>query len=249
MLKKIIAPLALSALTVTAFAGGPDNYHDLNKTFIGISGGLAANIVESSAQFQDGASIQKFATTDLNTSGSTGLTIGHNWQLSHGNTFGLIGQVNYNFGFVKSTWHLDDAINPDGNSFDLENTVKPRWQYNMALGLGHTFNNNFNVGIHLGPSVIYTKYKLNIIDDTNTGDAGPATSESNYLFGGYLGTSLNLMLTQRSSLGLDTSYFLYSTRDLKTNNNIDTGNTRNQLTKRRDTLSMSEMTLSYNIYF
>lgn len=244
--------LALSS--AVAFAGGPDIQDSRNATYININSGFSLNIVQLSAQYNNltGNTSELFNTTGYDSAILLGFKVGHQWQLSQSNDLFLEAGTWYNWGNVRQTWHTDDVLAPGGQPFDLVNTIKPRLQMNLDLGVAHYLNDSLSVHINGGPSVLQAKSYYNTYGGTAAARnlEGPSQSETKYFWGGNLGLGFDLWLSAHSVIDCSVNDYVYASRKLKAVDNVDnTTPTDDNLTDRKVFITVPTLTIGYSYYF
>lgn len=255
MFKETITPLVLSILTISsAFAGGPDFVASHNLTYVGINSGFSLNIAQYSATYDNTANnrSQEFDNTGYDSSLLLGLKIGHQWQISQSNDIFVEAGGFYNWAKIKDTSHLDDVVAPGTQPFDLINTIQPKLQLNLNLGIAHYINDSLSIHLNAGPSVLYVKSDYNTKGGNALAiiDEGPSQSETDWLWGGNIGFGIDMWLTQHSVLNCNINDYVYASHDLKRVNNVDnTTPTGDNINSRKLFITMPAITFGYNYYF
>lgn len=247
---------ALLLTSAVSFAGGPDTYSQGLRSHwsLSILGGAGISISNLEASYTNSTlgTIEDFDTTGYNTAGILGGELGYSFAISHSNFLGLSFNANYFFnGKVKETWFLGSTI-ASSDPMNLENTIKPKWQYNFAVSLMHDLGNSLSIGVDGGFSILQERSTLSVRDiGAATAGSQAATgnnAKTSYLPGGMLGLKASLLTTKCSSLDFALDYYIYSSKKLSEIGSIDTG-ANDKLDQRKLFISMPAFLLKYTYHF
>ncbi len=200
MFKTIIAPIALSILTVSAFAGGPDMDYSKNNSFwLGGYGGVSSTSYEFDGLYTD---IANTNTLTANTTANQndymgGFTLGYQYSLTHLFALGVEFDGGWFSGNASTTTHIDDAVSVTNAAFDIKNELKLKRVFELTADPSLMLSKALRLFVKFGAAFGRINNQLTSLDDT-TNPPNTLLSTNEYInsTGFVIGAGLSVKLAK-----------------------------------------------------